>query len=187
VHACVSEFCDPTYLCQFYIFFLSVDYSEPSSFFFLVMYLFIFRNFEISLTRMRPVTQPEIPLWRSQWKDGHFQWISFTYKGLRMFDSWWWWFGTSAVTQDNREDHLPPGRSMAQLLFLAEFGTLDQHHCWIQSLILLLTFTCTCGRQFRRRESGGPTGGGVAVFWTGALQSAISKGSSAESFSPLHP
>lgn len=45
-------------------------------------FFFFFRNFGISLIKMKPVTQPWIPVSSSQWKDEHFRWISFIYKGL---------------------------------------------------------------------------------------------------------
>lgn len=44
--------------------------------------LFYFRNFGISLIKMKPATQPGILVSSLQWKGGHFLWISFIYKGL---------------------------------------------------------------------------------------------------------
>lgn len=43
---------------------------------------YFFRNFGISLIKMKPATQPGIHVWSLQWKGGHFLWISFIYKGL---------------------------------------------------------------------------------------------------------
>lgn len=48
--------------------------------------LFLCRNSGISLTKMILVTPAKIPVWSLLWRGERFQWTSFTYRGVFLFD-----------------------------------------------------------------------------------------------------